>query len=216
MKRQITLLNTLKYIFGLAALSFSVVLTFRTTLGASPADTLTVIVSDLTGMTKGLSAFLITGVIILFLTIYSRKWIFLILFGQILIFSGLIDLWDLVVLAGYYPSGMAIIVPFIISLLLMPLGCAFLIRSTYPAGVYDELIFFTSEVKKLRIYVDRTLNEPLWVALALILSLTTGRGFGAVYFGTFAYALTVGTMIKFYLEGFDYLAKIRRQHHEHQ
>ncbi len=105
---------------------------------------------------------------------------------------------------------------FCLSLLLVPCGCAFLVRSSYPARCYDELIFFTSEVKKLRIYVDRTLNEPLWVALALILSLTTGRGFGAVYFGTFAYALTVGTMIKFYLEGFDYLAKIRRQHHEHQ
>lgn len=216
MKRQITLLNTMKYIFGLAALSFSVVLTFRTTLGASPADTLTVILSDLTGLTKGLSAFLITGAIILFLTFYSRKWIFLILFAQILVFSGLIDLWDLVVLANYSPSGIAVVVPFVISLLLMPLGCAFLIRSTYPAGVYDELMFFTAKVTKLRLSVARTLNETLLVALALILSLTTGRGFGAVYFGTFAYALTVGTMIKFYIESFDTLAKIRRKQREHQ
>ena len=216
MKRTINIQNTIKYISGLAILSFAVVLTFRTTLGASPADTLTVIVSQLSGLTKGVSAFLITSVIIILLTSYHRKWVFLTLFGQILIFSGFIDLWDLVVLANYFPSGWNVAIPFVASLLLMPLGCALLILSTYPAGVYDELMFFTHKITHLRLAYSRTLNELLIVSLALVLSLVSGNGFGAVYFGTFAYALTLGTTIKWYIEMITYFTNKRRKSHEHQ
>jgi uncharacterized membrane protein YczE len=214
MKAKINTINSIKYIFGLLFLSFSVVLTFRTGFGASPADTLTVIIAHTANITKGLAAFLITSTIITFLTIYFRKVVFLILFLQILAFSALIDLWDLVVLGNYFPSGFEVIIPFIASILMMPLGCVFLIRSTYPAGVYDELMFFTSKVTKFRPFVARTLNEITLVSLALVISFSTGNQFGAVNWGTFVYALTLGTFIKIYIQFLDYM-KIRRESHEH-
>lgn len=210
MKARITPFNTLQYILGLLLLSGSVVLSFRTGFGASPADTLTVIVSVLTGWSKGVSAFLITATVILFLTLYFRKAIFLILFVQILVFSLLIDFWDLVVFQTYLPEGAARFVPLVLSVLAMPLGCAFLIRSTYPAGVYDELMFFTAKVTRLRHNVARTLNESIIVVIALTLSLSTDNGYGAVAWGTLVYALTLGTFIKWYIQFFDYL-KDRRQ-----
>jgi uncharacterized protein len=210
MKAKINWINSIKYLFGLLFLSFSVVLTFRTGFGASPADTLTVIISVLTGLTKGLSAFLITAMIILFLTLYFRKPVFLVLFGQIMIFSLLIDFWDLVVLGNYQPSGVAVVIPFVASILLMPLGCVFLIRSTYPAGVYDELMFFTAKVTGFRHYIARTVNEMAIVILALILSLSSQNGFGAIAWGTFVYAATLGTLIKIYIQWFDAI-QLRRK-----
>jgi uncharacterized membrane protein YczE len=215
MKARITPHNSLLYLFGLLFLSGSVVLTFRTGFGASPADTLTVIVSLLTGWSKGVSAFLITATIIVFLTVYFRKPVFLILFAQILVFSLLIDFWDLLVFANYRPEGPEGIVPLVVSVLLMPLGCAFLIRSTYPAGVYDELMFFTAKVTRLRHNVARTLNESLIVLLALALSLSSGNGLGAVDWGTLVYALTLGTFIKWYIQTYDWIIERRKQRHEH-
>lgn len=215
MKARITPQHSLLYLFGLLFLSGSVVLSFRTGFGASPADTLTVILSVLTGLSKGISAFLITASIILFLTLYFRKPIFLILFAQIVVFSLLIDFWDLVVFANYRPVGLQGVLPLVASVLLMPLGCSFLIRSTYPAGVYDELMFFTAKVTRLRHNVARTLNESLIVIIALALSVPTGNGLGAVNWGTLVYALTLGTFIKWYIQGFDWIIERRKQTHEH-
>jgi len=90
-----------------------------------------------------------------------------------------------------------------LAILLMPLGSTILIRSTLPAGVYDELMFFTAKVTKFRLPVARFLNEIVLVALALILSFSSQNGWGSVRIGTFVFAVSFGLLIKFYTYLFD-------------
>lgn len=209
---KITFKNTILYIIGEILLSFAVMMTFKSGFGASPVDNLTYIVSVTTGLTLGTAVFLINAFLILFLTFYFRKPQFLFLFAMIIMFSVLLDLWDLWLLSGYHPTGSAQWIPFLLAILVLPLGCAFLIRSTYPSSVIDELMFFTAHVTHFKLSVARTFNELLLVGIALIVSSATGYGIGSVGYGTFVYALSVGALIKVYLTWFDKWSSRRNTH----
>lgn len=203
MKIRITVSNSIQYLLGLAMLSFSVILAFRANLGVMSADNLTFIVSQLLGWTLGTASLLICSIIIVFLLVVYRKWKFLFLFVQVFLFSPLMDLWDLAVLPNFHPEGWERYATFAAALLLIPLSNAVLIRTTYPAGIYDELMFFTAQLTKLRLPVARLFNEILLIGVALTLSISTGNGLGSVQWGTFVLALTIGGLIKIYLLLFE-------------
>lgn len=202
MKNRITVSRSARYLAGLALLSFAVILAFRADLGLLSADNLTAIVSKLLGITLGTASFLICSAIIVFLLVWYRKWKFLFLFVQVVLFSPLMDFWDLVVLRGFHPEGWERYLTFLSALILIPLGDAILISTSYPAGIYDELMFFTAGITKLRLPVARFFNEILLVGLALALSFSTGNGFGSVRFGTLVLSLSIGLFIKGYLSLF--------------
>lgn len=202
MKNRITFSRSAHYLLGLAILSFAVILAFRADLGLLAADNLTAIVSKILSTTLGTASFLICSAIIVFLLVWYRKWKFLFLFVQVVLFSPLMDFWDLVVLKDFHPEGWERYAVFLAALLLIPLGDAVLIRTTYPAGIYDELMFFTAALTKFRLPVARFANELLLVGLALVLSFSTGNGFGTVRFGTLILSVTIGLLIKAYLSLF--------------
>lgn len=207
---KISIPNTLKYILGLLFTSLSVVLSFRGGFGACSADNLTYILSEILSISLGTSSFILCTIIILFLTIYFRSLKFLFLFFQVVIFSPILDFWDLVVLADFTPTGWQLVATAAAAILLMPLGSTIMIRSTYPAGVYDELMFFTAKVTKFRLPVARFMNEIILVILALILSFSSNNGFGSVRIGTLVFAVTFGLLIKFYSSIFEKI-DIRRK-----
>jgi len=89
------------------------------------------------------------------------------------------------------------------SALAIPLGSAILIRTKLPAGIFDELMFFTAHVTKFKLSAARTLNESLIVGLAIAIGYATGRGLGEVGLGSIAYALSVGWILKGILSLFD-------------
>jgi len=213
---KITVPNALKYLLGLLITSLSVVLSFRGGFGACSADNLTYILSTILGISLGTASFILCTLIILFLTIYFRNLKFLFLFFQVIVFSPILDLWDLVVLANYAPTGIMLYVTAGLAILLMPLGSTILIRSTLPAGVYDELMFFTAKVTKFRLPVARFLNEIILVALALILSFSSAHGWGSVRIGTFIFAVSFGLLIKFYTYLFDKISTRRKNHGNQQ
>jgi uncharacterized membrane protein YczE len=86
-----------------------------------------------------------------------------------------------------------------------------MIRTSYPAGIYDELMFFTAGLTKLRLPVARILNESILIGIALILSFSTGNGFGSVQWGTVVLALSIGSLIKLYLSLFNKIFPSRSQ-----
>lgn len=211
MKTRITVSNSVQYLLGLCLLSFSVILAFRADLGVLSADNLTFILGKTLGLTLGTASFLICSAIIVFLLAFYRKWKFLFLFVQVFLFSPLMDLWDLVVLAGFHPVGLEKYLTFLVAMFLIPLGNAIMIRTSYPAGIYDELMFFTARLTKLRLPVARILNETILIGIALILSFSTGNGFGSVQWGTLVLALSIGSLIKMYLSLFDKIFPSRSQ-----
>lgn len=211
MKTKINFKNSILYVIGLLFISMGVALSFRHGYGASSADNLTYILSVVLNITLGTSTFLISTLIIILLILSFKNWKFLFLFVQVIILSPMIDFWDLIVFANLFPIGIERVIILLASLLSLPLGCAFLIKSTYPAGVYDELMFFTAHFTKFKLTVSRMLNELLLVLLALIISLSTGNGYGSVSIGTLAYVFTIGHLIKFYLSSWEFIIKRRNQ-----
>jgi len=211
LKTKINVHNSILYVFGLLFISMGVALSFRHGYGASSADNLTYILSVVFNITLGTSTFLFSALIIFLLLISFKNWKFLFLFAQVLILSPLIDFWDLIVFSNLFPIGFERIFILISSLLALPLGCAILIKSTYPAGVYDELMFFTAHFTKFKLTVSRMLNELLLVLFALIISLSTGNGYGSVSIGTLAYVFSIGYLIKFYLSTWEFIIKRRKQ-----
>lgn len=211
MKTKINFKNSILYVIGLLFISMGVALSFRHGYGASSADNLTYILSVVLNITLGTSTFLISTLIIILLILSFKNWKFLFLFVQVIILSPMIDFWDLIVFANLFPIGIERVIILLGSLLSLPLGCAFLIKSTYPAGVYDELMFFTAHFTKFKLTVSRMLNELLLVLLALIISLSTGNGYGSVSIGTLAYVFTIGHLIKFYLSSWEFIIKRRNQ-----
>lgn len=203
MKAKFNVVNSVKYVLGLALLSLSVALSFRAGFGGSAPDNLTFILSKVLKISLGTGSFLICSLIILFLTAFFKNLKFLFLFLQVIVFSPLLDFWDLAILGSYQPSGGYQIATFIFAILLMPLANVILIKTTYPAGVYDELMFFTAKVTRLKLPVARLLNELLIVGIALAVSYATGNGSGSVQWGTFVFALTIGILIKLYIILFD-------------
>ena len=211
MKTKINFLNSILYVIGLLFISMGVALSFRHGFGASSADNLTYILSIVFNVTLGTSTFLFSTLIIILLIVSFKSWKFLFLFVQVIILSPMIDFWDLIVFANLFPVGFERVIVLIASLLSLPLGCTFLIKSTYPAGVYDELMFFTAHFTKFKLTVSRMLNELLLVLLALIISLSTNNGYGSVSIGTLAYVFTIGHLIKFYLSTWELITKRRKQ-----
>jgi len=214
MKSRITIKNSILYVVGLVFLSLGVALSFRHGFGASSADNLTYILSTVFDISLGTASFFLCTVIIGLLLLYFRNLKFLFLFVQVTLFSPLIDFWDLIVFANLFPVGYETIVVYVISLLAMPLGCAFLIRSSYPAGVFDELMFLTAHLTKLKLPVSRMLNELLLVLVALIISFSTQNGFGSVNVGTLGYVFTIGFFIKVFLTIADKIVLRRKLKHE--
>jgi len=212
MKSRITIKNSILYVVGLVFLSMGVALSFRHGFGASSADNLTYILSTVFSISLGTASILLCSVIIGLLLLYFRNWKFLFLYVQVFLFAPLIDFWDLIVFANLFPVGYEAIIIYVISLLVMPLGCAFLIRSSYPAGVFDELMFLTAHMTKLKLPVSRMLNELLLVAIALIISISTNHGFGSVNLGTLGYVFTIGFFIKVFLTLADKIVQRRNKH----
>jgi hypothetical protein len=210
MKTGITVSRSLRYLLGLALLSLGVILAFKADLGVLSADNLTYIIARLMGTTLGTASFLICTAIILFLLLVYRKWKFLFLFVQVGLFSPLMDFWDLVVFRSFVPEGWIQYATFFAALWIIPLGNAVLIRTSYPAGIYDELMFFTARLTRLRLPVARLLNEILLIGVALTLSFSTGNGWGSVRWGTFVLAGTIGILIKWYLIWFDKIVSFGR------
>lgn len=213
MKPIINFKNSIQYFIGVSLLSFAVLLSFRTGFGATPVDNLTGILSILFEISLGTATLIVSTFFIAILIIYFKNFKFLFLYLQVLIFSPLIDFWDLVVFTGFYPEGWLRIVTFIGSVLLLPIGGMLLIKSTYPAGIYDELMFLTYRITRLKINVARTLNELTIVMIAILLSYSTKHGFGTVGYGTIIYAVSIGPLLKIYLNIFDmYIDKRRKKH----
>lgn len=209
MKTHISIKNSILYFIGLVFISLGVALSFRHGFGASSADNLTYILSVILKISIGLSNLLLSAAIIALLVIYFKNFKFLFIFIQVLLLSPMIDFWDLLIFSNLFPVGYERIIVFAASLLSLPLGCAFLIKSTYPAGIYDELMFLTAHFTKLKLTVSRVINELLLVLFALIISLLTKNGYGSVNIGTLAYVFSVGYLIKFYLFMGDYITKRR-------
>jgi len=181
----------IQYLLGNILVALGVVTLLKTEIGAGAWDTVTYNLSVLTGLTLGLSSFLIQSLIVLMITLYRKQIKYLLITVSILLISSFIDFWDLVVYREYlYEPFLLQSVAFILAVFILTFGLSLIILTHYPAAIFDELmLMIMSLFKTEKIFYSRLFVEMFALFLASILGFIAGIGFGAVNLGSFFLAL---------------------------
>jgi uncharacterized membrane protein YczE len=225
MHKEIKLSRMIKYGLGMVAIAFGVAMMLKSGVGVSSWDTLHYSINQLsengkiwTGITVG-DATIIVALIFTFLvsvlnwskdnTIFTNlRYIFMAI--PIFTVGYLIDVFNLQLLAGLTVSNVILkALTYMVGLLLLPLGGALLISSTYPAGVFDEfMLAIMRKLKSDKMIRIRVIMELTAVLTAFIFGQIAGIGFGQIGIGTIIFSISTGIMIKTYLKLFERIGLI--------
>lgn len=172
--------NKMKYMYyglGILVLSLGITLTIQSGLGTSPFDALLVGLSEEVGLTVGSWEVLISVILLLCNSILTRKKP--ILLGLITAFiTGIgIDLWLFVVKSTIDPSmWFSKLACFGIGLVLIGLGTAIYLQTTFASTPIDHLTLIIRDLSKRTILFSRTLVYALFLVLAIIFNGPIGIG----------------------------------------
>jgi uncharacterized membrane protein YczE len=181
----------IQYLLGNILVALGVVTLLKTEIGAGAWDTVTYNLSALTGLTLGISSFLIQSLIVIMITIYRKQLKYVLITVSILLISTFIDFWDLVVYRDYLYEPLYLqIVVFVLAVFVLTFGLSLIILTHYPAAIFDELMLMIMSIFKTeKIFYSRLFVEMFALFLATILGFIAGIGFGAVNLGSFFLAL---------------------------
>lgn len=208
-RQQIKPTNVLKYLIGMVAIAFGVVFMIRSDIGNSSWDTLHVSLEALLHGTLNIEWFTIGWATIFVATIFTimvialtNNFKYLFMFIPIFSVGSIIDVVNLQILVNFVPEEFWIrLIAYLLGILLLPLGGALLIASTYPAGVFDEFMFaVAAKLKTKKIIKIRVIMELTAVLTAFTIGQLAGIGFGNIGVGTLIFALFVGTILKYILK----------------
>ena len=193
------------YLFGSILIAFGVVMILRSNIGLSSWDTLHYSLHKLLNITIGTATIVVAFSVTLFIVITKKQIHYFFMAVPIILVGGLIDLFNEVIFVDFAVSTLfnrsAL---YLIGLLALPFGGALLIISTYPAGVFDELMLLIMKLANSnKMTKIRVIMELSAVTLAIIFGFMAGIGFGMVNIGTLIFSLSVGVLIKIYLKLFE-------------
>ena len=193
------------YFIGSTVLAFAVVMMKRSNIGLSSWDTLHFSLHSLLGITLGTAVFFVALTLTIFVTVMNKQPKYLLMLIPVSYVSSIIDLFDLNLLADFIPVALLPrILAYTTGLLLLPLGGSMLIISSFPAGVFDEVMITIMRILKTNKLIQvRVIMEITVVALAIVIGLIAGIGLGMVNIGTLIFTLSIGTFLKLYLKLFE-------------
>jgi len=200
-KIQINVLNILKYIFGMVFIAIGVTLLLRSNLGVSAWDTLNYSLGQIANISIGDANFIISGTLILFVTIKEKDFRYLLIMIPLFIVTRLINLFnDNVLLSESYQIIGYQIIFFVTGVLSLALGGSLMIVSTFPAGIYEEFMLTVMRIfKTQKLAQTRVLIEVSLVILAFILGAIGGFWLGKINLGTLIISLTFGYIMSFFI-----------------
>lgn len=195
-------INLVYYVVGAVLIAFGVVLLLRSGLGVSSWDTLHNSLSELFHFSFGTATILVALTTTAYVTYKNWDLKYLLMVIPIVFVGGLIDLFnDYIILNDFEPIGSTRFISFTIGLLFLPIGGSMLIVSTYPAGVFDELMLTLMKVFKTKnLFMVRVIMEFTTVLIALILGLIAGIGIGEISYGTVIFSISIGYLVKLNLK----------------
>ena len=222
-KMEFTFRNVVFYLSGFFFIGFAVNILLRAELGAGAWDTVNYNFQALfPSLTLGMCSFIFSGIIWAIVLLYRRQLKYLTMLLPMILVSLSIDLWDLVILGDSMPNG--IIEQFgwaIFGGIGLPFALSLIVASNFPAFVFDELMIMLKEIFKTKGVAGVRIGIEIFaVVLAIVFWLLAGVeslpgevsgadiGLGAVSYGTFVLAFTIGPLIQIYLK---LLSKIDNQ-----
>lgn len=172
--------NKMKYMYyglGIFILSLGISLTIQSGLGTSPFDALLVGLSEEVGLTVGSWEVLISVILLVCNAILTRKKPMLL--GLVTAFlTGIgIDLWLFVVKNIIFLNALlSKLICFGIGLVLIGLGTAIYLQTTFASTPIDHLTLIIRDLSKRTILFSRTLVYALFFVLAIIFKGPIGIG----------------------------------------
>ncbi len=198
---EITKMHTFLYILGCLMIGIAVPLVIRSEFGTSPWDTLHVAINQTTPITIGMATIVVAGTATAIVIAIQKRLKYILMIIPIIFVGALIDFFDLIVFADFYPENTFIRgLLFLFAIFTMPLGGALLVISTYPAGVFDELMLALMKLFKVsNMAVFRILMDFTALMIAVMLTLIVNNNFGSLTYGTIIFILAIGPLLKRYL-----------------
>lgn len=192
------------YILGFLIVGLGVNIMSRSDLGLGAWDTVTFNLNLFLNesITKGMTSWIISLVIMTFVIVYTRKWVLLFMLVPILLVGLSIDFWDLLVFGiDYMPESVYIRVAFfVIGVFILPLGLASIVTSHFPAFVFDELTLVVMDMFNIKtITVARLGIEIVGILLGIMFGFLAGVGFGYVSVGSVIFAFALPPIFDFYV-----------------
>ncbi len=215
-KIEFSIKNISFYIIGVLTIGFSINLMLLSELGAGAWDTPSAngttffnLILGWEWVTLGMISALINTIILLMIIFYRKDLKYLIILIPIIVMGSVIDLWNVLLFDGKDVESMIFQVLFYcIGGLLLPFGLVLVVKSKFPAFVFEEWTFMLQELTKLSFQKVRIGIELIGVLLGLTFSLLTYFStsdpditmFGQVGVGTIILAFLIGPLIQFYMK----------------
>jgi len=190
------------YFIGIMVTSLGINILLRSTLGAGAWDTVTSNLSELFQITLGTASAIINVSILLFIIIYNKSLLYLVVLVPIAGIALSIDFWDIIIFRDFSTTIFWLrIVLFGIGGVVLTLGLALMISTKYPAMVFDELTLSLMKLFRIKKFLTmRLMIELFAIAFASVLGHIAGIGFGAVSVGSFLLAVIIGPMISLHIQ----------------
>ena len=203
-KMEFTKKNIFFYFFGFFIIGLGVTSMIISNFGAGPWDTVTKNLSELVNLTLGTTSVIIAAILMVVILGYTRKWKLIFMLFPIILVGLSLDFWDILVFGEYSPETIFLrILFYIIGVIVIPLGLAFIITSKFPAFVFDELMLMLMTILKTdKLVAIRVGIEILGISLGTLFGFLGGIGFGAVGVGSVIMAIVLGPILGFFLKIF--------------
>lgn len=201
------------YISGFFVVGLGVNILRSSNLGMGAWDTVTFNLYDYFYLTLGQEWVLVGYVsmfvsIIIFLIVflYRRKWKMLLMLVPVLIMGNVINFWYYLVFNGYVAEQLAMqLFLFVIGTFVLPFGLSLVIKSSFPAFVFDEFTFMWTDVfktknfGKVRFFIE-LLGLSVGALFGYLAFFHVDKTLGAVTIGSLIIALVFGKIMAVYLK----------------
>lgn len=203
--------NILFYFSGFITLGFAVNIMKSSTLGNGAWDTVTINIRyffnnilNVEWITLGMVSFTVSFIIMAIVIAYRKKFIYLFMLLPIFLVALSIDIWNISLFKDQYANQLIYQVLFyLIGTAILPLGLTLIVKSGFPAFVFDELMLMfvkISQAKKIT-YIRLSI-EIIGLAIGSIFGYLTffhiDGTFGAVNIGSFILTFTISPIMAFY------------------
>ncbi|MGD9910604.1 MAG: YitT family protein [Candidatus Izemoplasmatales bacterium] len=212
--------NILLYLSGILLLGFGVNIMKASTLGAGSWDTVTINVRSFFNLTLGIPwvtmgmiSFSVSAILMIVVVSYRKELKFLFMIIPIILVAIFIDMWNMFVFHDQFADTIWLkLFYYIAGTILLPLGLSLVVKSGFPAFVFDELmLMFVKILKAKQITYIRLVIEFTGIVIGFIFGWIAvyplDHNFGAVNFGSVLFAFTLSPIMSIYYK----LLKVKRE-----
>jgi uncharacterized membrane protein YczE len=203
--------NIIYYLSGIICLGFAVNIVKASTLGSGAWDTVTINIRDFFNInlgvdwiTLGMVSFSVSLIIMMIVLIYRKEIKYLLMILPIFLVALSIDSWNLIVFKDYESNVFLIrLIFYIIGILTLPLGLSLVVKSSFPAFVFDEwMLMMVKVLKAKRITYVRLSIEVLGILIGVVFGYLVyynlDGSLGAVNIGSLIISVALSPLMALY------------------